>query len=72
MRHQNSGRQLSRNSSHRAALMRNLGVTFCEILNLEELSADCAADSQYDFLYAAAPLKVAQATGAPVNPMAIK
>jgi len=55
-----------------AALMRNLGVTFCEILNLEELGADCAADSQYDFLYAAAPLKVAQATGAPVNPMAIK
>lgn len=55
-----------------AALMRNLGVAFCEILNLEELAADCAADGQYDFMYAAAPLKVAQATGAPVNPMAIK
>jgi kynurenine formamidase len=55
-----------------AALMRNLGVTFCEILNLEELAADCANDGQYDFLYAAAPLKVTQATGAPVNPIAIK
>lgn len=55
-----------------AALMRNLGVAFCEILNLEELSADCAADGQYDFLYAAAPLKVAQATGSPVNPIAVK
>jgi kynurenine formamidase len=55
-----------------AALMRNLGVTFCEILNLDELADDCAVVGQYDFLYAAAPLKVAQATGAPVNPMAIK
>ena len=27
MRHQNSGRQLSRNSSHRAALMRNMSVS---------------------------------------------
>lgn len=55
-----------------AALMRNLGVAFCEILSLDELAEDCAADGQYDFLYAAAPLKVAEATGAPVNPMAIK
>lgn len=55
-----------------AALMRNLGVAFCEILNLEALGDDCAADGQYDFLYAAAPLKVHQATGAPVNPIAIK
>ena len=55
-----------------AALMRNLGVAFAEILSLDELAADCANDGQYDFLYAAAPLKVAQATGAPVNPLAIK
>jgi kynurenine formamidase len=55
-----------------AALMRNLGIAFAEILSLDELAADCADDGQYDFLYVAAPLKVAQATGAPVNPMAIK
>jgi kynurenine formamidase len=55
-----------------AALMRNLGVAFAEILSLDELAADCAEDGQYDFFYAAAPLKVEQGTGAPVNPMAIK
>lgn len=55
-----------------AALMRNLGIAFAEILSLDALADDCADDGQYDFLYAAAPLKVAQATGAPVNPMAIK
>jgi kynurenine formamidase len=54
------------------ALMRNLGVTLSEIADLEELAADCAEDRQYAFLYAAAPLKIHQATGAPVNPIAIK
>jgi len=55
-----------------AALMRNLGVTLTEIAWLDDLAADCAADRQYDFLYAAAPLKVVGGTGAPVNPLAIK
>ncbi|HKA04840.1 MAG TPA: cyclase family protein [Acidimicrobiales bacterium] len=54
------------------ALMRNLGVTLTEIAWLDDLAADCAADGQWDFLYAAAPLKVVNATGAPVNPIAIK
>lgn len=54
------------------ALMRNLGVTFAEIIALDELAADCAADGQYTFLYTAAPLKVVEATGAPVNPIVIK
>ena len=35
-------------------------------------AADCAADGQYTFLYVAAPLKVAKASGSPVNPVAIK
>jgi kynurenine formamidase len=55
-----------------SALMRNLGVTLSEIADLEELSADCAEDGQYTFLYAAAPLKIHRATGSPVNPLAIK
>lgn len=55
-----------------AALMRNLGITLTEIADLEALADDCAEDRQYAFMYAAAPLKVAQATGSPVNPMAIK
>lgn len=54
------------------ALMRNLGVVFTEICDLEKLAADCAADGQYTFLYVAAPLKVAKASGSPVNPVAIK
>ena len=54
------------------ALMRNLGVTFTEIAQLDPLAADCATDGQYAFLYAAAPLKVADGTGAPVNPIVVK
>lgn len=54
------------------ALMRNLGVTLTEICDLEKLAESCAADKQYTFLYVAAPLKVAQGSGSPVNPVAIK
>jgi kynurenine formamidase len=54
------------------ALMRNLGVTLTEICDLENLAEDCAADGQYAFFYAAAPLKVAKGSGAPVNPIAVK
>ena len=54
------------------ALMRNLGVAFTEICDLSKLAADCAADGQWDFLYVAAPLKVVNGTGAPVNPVVIK
>jgi kynurenine formamidase len=54
------------------ALMRNLGISFAEIMSLDELAADCAEDGQYDFLYAAAPIKVTAGTGAPVNPIVIK
>lgn len=54
------------------ALMRNLGVTFAEIIDLAALAADCAADRQYTFLYTAAPLKVVNGTGAPVNPLVVK
>jgi kynurenine formamidase len=55
-----------------SALMRNLGVTLTEIADLEELAADCAEDGRYDFLYVAAPLKIAKAAGSPVNPVVIK
>ena len=55
-----------------SALMCNLGVTFTEIIALDDLAADCAEDGQYTFLYTAAPLKVVEGTGAPVNPIVIK
>ncbi|HEU0103803.1 MAG TPA: cyclase family protein [Mycobacteriales bacterium] len=54
------------------ALMRNLGVTLTEIAQLDPLAADCAEDGQYEFLYTAAPLKIVEGTGAPVNPIVIK
>lgn len=54
------------------ALMRNLGIAFTEIVWLEDLAAACAADNRWDFLYTAAPLKVHGASGAPVNPIAIR
>ena len=55
-----------------SALMRNLGVTLTEIADLELLAADCADDGKYEFLYVAAPLKVAKGSGSPVNPVVIK
>ncbi|HGM5579888.1 TPA: cyclase family protein [Pseudomonas putida] len=54
------------------ALMRNLGVAFTEVAMLDALAQDCAADGQWQFLYAAAPLKIVGGSGAPVNPMVIK
>lgn len=54
------------------ALMRNLGIAFTEIVDLEELAADSAEDGTYEVFYAAAPLKVAQGSGSPVNPVVIK
>ena len=54
------------------ALMRNLGVALTEICDLEKLASHCAEDRQYTFLYAAAPLKVNEASGSPVNPLVIK
>ncbi len=55
-----------------AALMRNLGVLFSEILWFEELAEDCVADGRWSFLYTAAPVHVVGGTGAPVNPVVVK
>ena len=54
------------------ALMRNLGVTLTEIAWLDDLADACAEDGRWSFLYVAAPLKVVNGTGAPVNPVAIR
>jgi kynurenine formamidase len=55
-----------------AALLRNLGVSLTEIIWLDDLADACAADGRWDFLYTAAPLKIHEATGAPVNPVVIR
>lgn len=54
------------------AFHRNLGVPFAEVLWLEELAESCANDGVYDFLFAGAPLNIERATGAPINPVAVK
>lgn len=54
------------------ALMRDLGVVISEIYWLEDLAADSAEDGRYSFMFVAAPLKMEQGTGSPVNPVAIK
>lgn len=54
------------------ALMRNLGVVLTEICSLDDLAEACAADGRWTFLYTAAPLKVVQGTGAPVNPVVLR
>ena len=53
-------------------LIRDMGLTLGEILDLEELAADCAADDVWEFFFCAPPLKVTQAVGSPINPLAMK
>lgn len=53
-------------------LIRDMGMTLGEILDFEELSADCAADGRYDFFFCAPPIKFRRAVGSPINPLAIK
>jgi kynurenine formamidase len=54
------------------ALMRNLGIAMTEIAQLDPLAGACAGDRRWEFLYAAAPLKVVGGSGAPVNPIAVR
>ena len=53
-------------------LIRDMGMTLGEILDFEELSADCQADGVYDFFFCAPPIKFTNAVGSPINPLAIK
>lgn len=53
-------------------LIRDMGMTLAEMLDLEELAVACAADGRYDFFYAGAPLKFTRGVGSPVNPLAIR
>ena len=53
-------------------LIRDMGMTLGEILDLEELGADCDEDKIYDFFFCAPPLKVTHGVGSPINPLAIK
>jgi kynurenine formamidase len=53
-------------------LIRDMGMTLGEILDLEELAADCAEDGVWEFFFCAPVLKVTKAVGSPINPLAMK
>jgi kynurenine formamidase len=53
-------------------LIRDMGMTLGEILDFEELAADCATDNVWEFFFTAPVLKFSKAVGAPINPLAIK
>jgi kynurenine formamidase len=53
-------------------LIRDMGMTLGEILDLDELADDCAQDGVYEFLCTAPPIKFTNAVGSPINPLAIK
>ncbi|MEY4372517.1 MAG: hypothetical protein RL219_1286 [Actinomycetota bacterium] len=53
-------------------LIRDMGMTLGEILDLDELAADCASDGVWEFLLSSPPIKFTNAVGSPINPLAIK
>ena len=53
-------------------LIRDMGMTLGEILDFEELAADCANDGVWEFFFTAPPIKFSRAVGSPINPLAIK
>lgn len=53
-------------------LIRDMGMTLGEILDFEELAADCESDGVWEFLLTAPPIKFTAAVGSPINPLAIK
>ncbi|GAC1589451.1 MAG: cyclase family protein [Acidimicrobiales bacterium] len=53
-------------------LIRDMGMTLGEILDFEELAADCEGDGVYEFFFCAPPLKFTRGVGSPINPLAIK
>jgi kynurenine formamidase len=52
--------------------IRDMGMMLGEMFDLEALAADCAEDGVYEFMFCGTGLKITNAIGAPVTPMAIK
>jgi kynurenine formamidase len=52
--------------------IRDMGLSLGEMLDFEELVADCRADGVWEFLFTAPPIKFSKAVGSPINPLAIK
>ena len=52
--------------------LRDMGMMFGEIWDLDALAADCAEDGVYECQVVAPPLRITGAVGSPVNPIALK
>jgi kynurenine formamidase len=48
-----------------------LGVHLLDYLQLEDAARHCESEGRWEFLFAAAPLRIAGGTGSPINPTAI-
>jgi len=54
------------------AALRDLGLLVGELFDLDELAADCAADSVSEGFFVAAPMPIVGASGSPLNPIVVK
>lgn len=52
--------------------LRDMGLMFGEMFNLEALAADCESDGEWTCQLSAPPLRVTGAVGSPINPIALK
>ena len=50
----------------------DLGLPLGELWDMDALAADCAQDSQYEFLLVAPTLFLPGYMGSPINPIALK
>ena len=54
-----------------AVAIPTLGLPLLDNLDLEDLSAACAAEQRWEFLLGVAPLVIEGGTASPVNPIAL-
>jgi len=54
------------------AALRDLGLYLCELLDLDDLASDCAADGVWEGFCVMSTLPVVRSVGSPINPIFIK
>lgn len=60
-----------RSDDDRTGCLAALGVWLIDNANLEQLAEECQRNDRYEFMLSMAPLVLRNATGSPVNPIAI-
>ncbi len=48
-----------------------MGIHLLDYLQFEDLMRQCERAGRWEFMFAAAPLRIARGTGSPLNPIAI-